>query len=107
MNIDQVVRENSGAFAKDEKGGLVLKLRDPSSDGAMVRSEQDAQRINNLTATVMKAVPLNPARVWNHIHSLKFGQTMVPIDIEHYQNDVKAAKLQENMERFHMLSPST
>ena len=31
----------------------------------------------------------------------------VPIDTEHYQNDVKAANLQENMERFHMLSPST
>ena len=97
-DVDDLVKRNSDAFVKDvETGGLRLKLRDPLSDGAVLSCQEDAPWINVLTDTVKKAVPLNPARVWAGVESLEFGKTLVPIDTEHYQNDVKAAARQRKL----------
>lgn len=75
-DVDDLVKRNSDAFVKDvETGGLRLKLRDPRSDGAVLSCQEDAPWINVLTDTVKK----------------------VPIDTEHYQNDVKAAARQRKL----------
>ena len=88
VDIDSIVASNTQAFVKHpQTGQLMLILRNPAGDGAQVRDDRDRQWIEGLADATLRATPLNPLR---NVAALVFGETLIPLDTEHFSIDVNA-----------------